>query len=62
MNIYKNLAVLQVWGYLDNLYYLYFNIFSIGNIVGCVLFLIGIILNAKFDEIYKQNQLKSLSN
>lgn len=42
--------------------YLYFNIFSIGKVVGCVLFLIGIILNVKSDEIYKQKQLKSLSN
>ncbi|MBN3346682.1 hypothetical protein CF050_07270 [Clostridium botulinum] len=42
--------------------YLYFNIFSIGKVVGCVLFLIGIILNAKSDENYKQKQLKSLSN
>jgi len=42
--------------------YLYFNIFSIGKVVGCVLFLIGIILNAKSDESYKQKQLKSLSN
>lgn len=42
--------------------YLYFNIFSIGKVLGCVLFLIGIILNAKSDENYKQKQLKSLSN
>ncbi|WP_242839556.1 DMT family transporter [Clostridium botulinum] len=42
--------------------YLYFNIFSIGKVVGCILFLIGIILNAKSDENYKQKQLKSLSN
>lgn len=42
--------------------YLYFNIFSIGKVIGCVLFLIGIILNAKSDENYKQNQLESLSN
>ncbi|WP_080283134.1 DMT family transporter [Clostridium botulinum] len=42
--------------------YLYFNIFSIEKVVGCVLFLIGIILNAKSDENYKQKQLKSLSN
>ncbi|MCS4471245.1 DMT family transporter [Clostridium botulinum] len=42
--------------------YLYFNIFSIGKVVGCVLFLIGIILNAKSDENYKQKQFKSLSN
>ncbi|APQ97157.1 DMT family transporter [Clostridium botulinum] len=42
--------------------YLYFNIFSIGKVVGCVLFLIGIILNAKSDENYKRKQLTSLSN
>ena len=39
--------------------YLYFNIFSIGKGVGCVLFLIGIILNAKSDENYKQKQLSN---
>ena len=39
--------------------YLYFNIFSIGKVVGCVLFLIGIILNAKSDENYKQKQLSN---
>ena len=42
--------------------YLYFNIFSIVKIVECVLFLIGIILNAKSDENCKQKQLKSFSN
>ncbi|MGL5642956.1 MAG: DMT family transporter [Paraclostridium sp.] len=42
--------------------YLYFNIFSIGKVVGCVLFLIGIILNSKSDENYKQKQLRSLSS
>ncbi len=42
--------------------YLYFNIFSIGKIIGCVLFLIGIILNAKSDENYKQKQIKLLNN
>lgn len=42
--------------------YLYFNIFSIGKVVGCVLFLIGIILNSKSDEKYKQEQLKLLNN
>ncbi len=40
--------------------YVYFNIFSIGKVVGCILFLIGIILNAKSDEDYKQKQLKLL--
>ncbi|WP_167335608.1 hypothetical protein [Paraclostridium benzoelyticum] len=47
---------------MDNLYYLYFNIFSIGKVVGHVIFLIGIILNAKSDENYKQKQLKLLDD
>jgi len=38
--------------------YVYLNIFSTGKVIGCVLFLIGIILNEKFDEKYKQKQLK----
>lgn len=38
--------------------YVYLNIFSTGKVIGCVLFLIGITLNAKFDEKYKQKQLK----
>ncbi|MBU3129085.1 DMT family transporter [Clostridium tagluense] len=42
--------------------YVYLNIFSIGTIVGCILFLIGIILNTKSDENYKQKQLKLLNN
>ncbi|WP_315115657.1 DMT family transporter [uncultured Clostridium sp.] len=42
--------------------YVYFNIFSIGKVVGCILFLIGIILNAKSDENYKQKQPKLLNN
>lgn len=33
--------------------YLYLNIFSIGKILGCILFLIGIIINAKSNEKYK---------
>jgi bacterial/archaeal transporter family-2 protein len=37
--------------------YWYLNIFSMGKVVGCILFLIGIILNAKSNENYKQNQL-----
>lgn len=41
--------------------YVYLNIFSIGKVIGCVLFLIGIILNSKSDENYKQNQLKLLN-
>lgn len=42
--------------------YWYFNIFSMGKVIGCILFLIGIILNAKSNEKYKQNQIKSLNN
>ena len=33
--------------------YWYFNIFSMGKVIGCILFLIGIILNAKSNEKYK---------
>lgn len=42
--------------------YLYLNIFSIGKILGCILFLIGIIINAKSNEKYKQNQLFQINN
>lgn len=42
--------------------YWYFNIFSMGKVIGCILFLIGIILNTKSNENYKQNQIKSLNN
>lgn len=42
--------------------YVYLNIFSTGKVIGCVLFLIGITLNAKFDEKYKQKQLKLCNN
>lgn len=42
--------------------YWYFNIFSMGKVIGCILFLVGIILNAKSNEKYKQNQIKSLNN
>lgn len=41
--------------------YVYLNIFSIGKVIGCILFLIGIILNSKSDENYKQNQLELLN-
>lgn len=37
--------------------YWYFNIFSIGKVIGCILFLIGIILNARSNEKYKQDPL-----
>jgi bacterial/archaeal transporter family-2 protein len=37
--------------------YFYLNIFSMGKVVGCILFLIGIILNAKSNENYRQNQV-----
>ncbi|MDW8802722.1 DMT family transporter [Clostridium sp. A1-XYC3] len=40
--------------------YWYLNIFSMGKVLGCILFLIGIILNAKSNENYKQNQLNCL--
>lgn len=33
--------------------YFYFNIFSIGKVIGCILFLIGIVLNAKYKEKYE---------
>lgn len=34
--------------------YVYLNTFSIGKLIGCILFLIGILLNSKSDENYKQ--------
>lgn len=37
--------------------YWFLNIFSIGKVVGCILFLVGIIINAKSNENHKQNQL-----
>ncbi|WP_195989508.1 DMT family transporter [Clostridium sp. D53t1_180928_C8] len=42
--------------------YVFLNIFSVGKILGCLLFLIGIILNAKSDENYKEKQLTLVNN
>lgn len=42
--------------------YFYLNIFSMGKVVGCILFLVGIIFNAKSNENYRQNQLNLPGN
>lgn len=42
--------------------YLYLGIFSKGKIIGGVLFLVGLILNAKVDSKYKQENLKLCEN
>lgn len=42
--------------------YVFLNIFSVGKVIGCILFLIGILLNAKADEKYKKQQLTLINN
>lgn len=42
--------------------YVFLNIFSVGKAIGCILFLIGIILNAKADEKYNKQQLTLINN
>lgn len=42
--------------------YIYLNIFSKGKVIGGVLFLIGLIINAKVDNKYKQESLKLCEN
>lgn len=38
--------------------YIYLDIFSMGKVIGGILFLIGLILNAKVDDKYKKESLK----
>lgn len=42
--------------------YVFLNIFSVGKVIGCILFLIGILLNTKADEKYKKQQLTLINN
>ena len=42
--------------------YVYLHIFSKGKVIGAILFLIGLIVNAKFDVKYKQENIRLSEN